>query len=326
MGVLVNGVWTNEDSNEKSKSGDFIRKDSKYRNWIYPEKPLTSNNSQEFISEKNRYVLYVSYACPWAHRTIIYRAILGLEKVIDVCVVNPVYNATGWSQEGWSFQEYSDVSGDHINGKKHLHEIYTLSKKDYSGKVTVPVLWDKKSNTIVNNESADIIKILNFSFKDFCTNWIDLYPEKLKTEIDDLNEYIYSNLNNGVYRTGFASSQNAYENGVKNIFLSLEKIEKLLENKNYLFGDTPLETDWRLFTTLIRFDPVYYYHFKCNTKKLKSFKNIQKYINNLSNYPKIINTIKLNHIIDHYYLSHLKINPYGIIPIGAPKSFQEIFN
>ena len=312
MGVLVDGFWTNEDSNEKSKSGDFIRKDSKFRNWIYPKKPTTSNNFQEFISEKGRYVLYVSYACPWAHRTIIYRSILGL--------------ASGWSQEGWSFQNYADVPGDHINQKKYLHEIYTISKKDYSGKVTVPVLWDKKSKTIVNNESADIIKILNFSFKEFCLNWIDLYPEKLKTEIDDLNEYIYSNLNNGVYRTGFASSQNAYEIGVKNIFLSLEKIEKLLENKKYLFGNTPLETDWRLFTTLIRFDPVYYYHFKCNTKKLKSFKNIQNYIKNLSNYPKIMNTIKFNHIIDHYYLSHLKINPYGIIPIGAPKSFEEIFN
>ena len=249
-----------------------------------------------------------------------------LEQTIEMCVVNPVYNAEGWSQQGWSFAKYPDVEGDYINNKKYLHEIYSLADPNYSGKVTVPVLWDKKNGTIVSNESSDIIKMFYQSFKQFSSHWLELYPNNLHKKIDELNEYIYFNINNGVYRTGFAASQKAYEEGVNKIFSALEKIDNLLKNNKYLFGDNPLETDWRLFTTLIRFDAVYYYHFKCNIKKLVDFKNIIKYLQKLYKYPKINKTIKLNHIIDHYYLSHLKINPNGIIPHGSPKTINQIIN
>ena len=326
MGVLIKGVWSNIPTNEKTKSGQFVRKESFFRNWITNDSSKVIKDNNSFVAEKKRYVLYVSYACPWAHRAIIYRAILGLEQTIEMCVVNPVYNAEGWSQQGWSFAKYPDVEGDYINNKKYLHEIYSLADPNYSGKVTVPVLWDKKYETIVSNESSDIIKMFYQSFKQFSSHWLELYPNNLHKKIDELNEYIYFNINNGVYRTGFAASQKAYEEGIIKIFSALEKIDNLLKDNKYLFGDKPLETDWRLFTTLIRFDAVYYYHFKCNIKKLIDFKNIIKYLQKLYKYPKINETIKLNHIIDHYYLSHLKINPNGIIPYGSPKNINQIIN
>ena len=326
MGVLVNGVWSDNPPNEKTKSGHFVRKESFFRNWIAKEISEPDEEKNTFLAEKNRYVLYVSYSCPWAHRAIIYRAILGLEDIIQMCIVNPVYNAEGWSQQGWSFRKYPDVNGDYVNNKDYLHEIYSLADNNYSGKVTVPVLWDKKNKTIVSNESSDIIKMFYESFKNFSSNWLELYPQNLREEIDEFNDYIYLSLNNGVYRTGFATSQKAYEEGVTAIFSSLEKINDILKNKKFLFGDRPLETDWKLFTTLIRFDAVYYYHFKCNIKKLVDYENIIKYLQRLTYYPKVEETIKLNHIIDHYYLSHLKINPQGIIPKGSPKTINQVIN
>jgi putative glutathione S-transferase len=317
MGMMIDGRWEDTDTKEKKQSGHFERTESAFRHRIVETNTALN---QKFMAETGRYHLFVSYACPWAHRAIIYRNILGLKETISMSAVHPVN-----VNFGWNFSYYPNCDGDPLFDSKYLSEIYAKADSTYTGKVTVPVLWDKINETIVNNESSDIMRMMSQEFKQFAKNWINLYPEALREKIDELNDFVYKHLNNGVYRTGFATSQKAYQMGVEGIFFALAQLNARLQKTKFLFGDYPLETDWRLFTTLIRFDSVYYFHFKCNLRKLNSYSNLSRYLRNLVDFPNVRDTIKLNHINDHYYLTHLKVNPNAIIPIGAITEIDDIF-
>ncbi|UKV15047.1 glutathione S-transferase family protein [Thalassospiraceae bacterium SW-3-3] len=304
MGLLVDGEWKDQWYDTKSTGGKFKRQDSAFRNW------LSKDKNAEFPAKEGRYHLYVSYACPWAHRTLIFRALKGLEKLISVSVVH-------WRmlENGWEFAP-DDGLPDHLGNYRFMHQIYTAAKPDYTGRVTVPVLWDKKTNRIVSNESADIIRMLNIAFDDLGAKPGDYYPEDLRTEIDAINERVYNDVNNGVYKSGFATAQNAYEDAVTTLFGTLDWLEDRLSIHRYLAGDRLTEADWRLFTTLIRFDPVYHGHFKCNLKMLKDYPNLWAYTRELYQVPGIRQTVFFDHIKGHYYESHLMINPTGIVPKG----------
>ena len=305
MGQLVSGVWTKGSVSNNQKDGSFKRVDSVFRNEI-------SINSQIYKPETNRYHLYVSYACPWAHRTLIFRYLKKLENHISVDYVHP-----DMLENGWSFSKnFPKTTGDSLYGKKYVHEIYQISDKNVSSKATVPILWDKKTNTIVNNESAEIIRIMNSAFNDITKNYDDYYPSNLRIEIDKINKVIYENINNGVYKSGFSRTQEAYEDAVTKLFSSLEMIDEILEDKEYLVGNVLTEADIRLIPTLLRFDSVYYVHFKCNLKKINEFKNISSYVKRMFNNPAINTTTNFDHIKRHYYYSHEHINPYRIIPLG----------
>lgn len=304
MGLLVDGEWKDQWYDTKSTGGKFKRQDSAFRNW------LSKDKNAEFPAKEGRYHLYVSYACPWAHRTLIFRALKRLEKLISVSVVH-------WRmlENGWEFAP--DVGlPDHLGNHLFMHQIYTVAKPDYTGRVTVPVLWDKKTNRIVSNESADIIRMLNTAFDDLGAKPGDYYPEDLRTEIDAINERVYNDVNNGVYKSGFATAQDAYEDAVTTLFGTLDWLEDRLSIHRYLAGDRLTEADWRLFTTLIRFDPVYHGHFKCNLKMLKDYPNLWAYTRELYHVPGIRQTVFFDHIKGHYYESHLMINPTGIVPKG----------
>ena len=312
MGIMISGVWKDTETHEIQEDGRFVRKESSFRNWITADGSPGPTGKGGFRAERGRYHLYVSYACPWAHRALIYRSVLCLQDAIGISVVHPVN-----LENGWEFADYPSATGDKIGAARYMYEVYARSEPSYSGKVTVPVLWDLETSSIVNNESSDVMRMIGDAFRTIAPSWVDFYPEDLRSSIDALNDFIYVNLNNGVYRCGFARTQDAYDQAVTALFSALDKLDERLGNNRYLFGDRIVETDWRLFTTLIRFDPVYYFHFKCNLRPLQSYLNIVRYTRDLLNYPGIRETIYVNHIIDHYYLAHRRINPMGIIPVGA---------
>ena len=310
MGQLINGVWTKGSVSNNQKDGSFKRVDSVFRNEI-------SDNDKVYKPEKNRYHLYVSYACPWAHRTLIFRHLKKLENHISVDYVHP-----DMLENGWSFSNnFPKATGDSLHFKSYIHEIYQLSDKKVSSKATVPILWDKKTNTIVNNESAEIIRIMNSAFNKITKNFDDYYPSNLRPEIDKINKITYENINNGVYKSGFSKTQSAYEDAVKKLFSSLEMIDEILKGREYLVGNQLTEADIRLIPTLLRFDSVYHVHFKCNLKKISEFKNISHYVKKLFTIPAIHSTTDFDHIKRHYYFSHETINPNRIIPLGPEKPF-----
>ena len=311
MGQLIDGVWVKGSVSSNDQKGSFKRASSVFRNKI-------SSNHSTYLPETNRYHLYVSYACPWAHRTLIFRKLKNLENHISVDYVHPDMLEMGWSFE----KNFPGTSGDSLHNKRYVYEIYQLSDKDISTKATVPILWDKKTRTIVNNESAEIIRIMNDAFNDITKNKDDYYPEKFRDQIDSINDTIYENINNGVYRSGFSKTQNSYEEAVKNLFTSLDMVNDILEGRNYLVGDILTEADIRLVPTLIRFDCVYYFHFKCNLKKISEYKNISRYLRNLFEEDAIKSTTNFEHIKRHYFYSHENINPFRIIPIGPETSIS----
>ncbi len=305
MGLLVDGKWQDQWYDTKKSGGKFERQDSMFRNQI------SSASSSEFQPESNRYHLYVSLACPWAHRTLIFRKLKELESHITVSVVSP-----DMLQNGWEFGGYKGATEDHLFGFDYMHQVYTKDTPDLTSRVTVPVLWDKKTNKIVNNESAEIIRILNTAFNDLTGNNDDYYPIALRAEIDSINEFVYPKINNGVYRSGFATTQAAYEEAVTELFAALDVIEERLTSQRYLVGNTLTEADWRLFTTLIRFDPVYVGHFKCNLKRIADYPAISAYVKDLYQVEGVAETTNFDHIKRHYYFSHTMINPTQVVPNG----------
>ncbi|EJI1392682.1 glutathione S-transferase family protein [Vibrio parahaemolyticus] len=306
MGKLVEGVWHDVWYDTKANGGKFVREDAGFRDWI-------KNDSEAvFEPESGRYHLYVSLACPWAHRTLIFRKLKGLEPHIDVTVVCPDMLSQGW-QMGLP---------EPLFGHTRMHQIYTQAKPDYTGRVTVPVLWDKKTNTIVSNESSEIIRMFNSAFNDLTGNHDDYYPEPLRGVIDEWNDYIYPNVNNGVYRCGFATSQEAYEEAFESLFSALDKIDAHLATHRYLAGNKITEADWRLFTTLVRFDAVYVGHFKCNKQRIADYVNIQGYLKELYQIDGIADTTDFYHIKRHYYFSHTGINPTQVVPKGPDLDFS----
>jgi len=318
MGMLVEGVWQSDaDSKEIATGGQFVRKPSSFRSWITADGAAGPSGTGGFEAEPNRYHLYVSYACPWAHRALIYRKILKLEDSISVSIVHPVNIV-----EGWEFTEFPGATVDAVNGAKYLHEIYTRADPLYTGKVLVPVLWDKKTGTIVNNESSEIIRMFGLNSVQLGGIECDLYPQSASGEIDAVNEIVYM-ANNGVYRTGFAKTQDAYEEAAARLFGALEILEGRLGESTYLVGDAITESDWRLFTTAIRFDPVYYVHFKCSLKRYVDFPYLNKHLQTLREYPGVDSTIRLDHIRHHYFRSQLRVNPYGIVPVGPIMDWEK---
>ena len=318
MGLLIDGKWHDQWYDTKANEGRFERDVSRFRNWVTVDGSAGPSGSDGFKAEPNRYHLYVSLACPWAHRTLIYRKLKGLEDLVSVSVVNPYMH-----DKGWTFAEGEGVIPDPIHNAKYMYEVYTAAKSDYSGRVTVPVLWDKKNHTIVSNESSEIIRMFNSAFDEVGANKeVDFLPEKHLAEIDEWNDFIYPNINNGVYKSGFATTQEAYDEAVVDLFKSLDTIEARLENNRYLTGDSITEADWRLFPTLVRFDPVYVGHFKCNIKRIVDYPNIWGYVRDLYQVPGVAETINMDHIKSHYYGSHDTINPTLIVPRGPEIDFM----
>ena len=304
MGLLVNGIWKDRWYDTKKSGGKFIRTEAKFRNFI--------DYHSEFTPDSGRYHLYVSLACPWAHRTLIYRSLKDLNDHISCSVVNPYM-----LENGWTFEEsFPGTTSDHLFSKQYLYQIYLKADSNYSGRVTVPVLWDKKNQTIVSNESSEIIRMFNYSFNELTGNNLDFYPEKFQEKIDEINDFTYHNINNGVYKIGFATKQSVYEEELDRLFNALDQVEEMLEQNTYLLGSEMLECDLRLFPTLLRFDPVYVGHFKCNKKRIIDYPNINRYLQSIKSNSKIKPTINIDHIKTHYYGSHPTINPNGIIPTG----------
>jgi putative glutathione S-transferase len=317
MGLLVEGKWKNEWYETKSTGGRFERKAPSFRHWVTKDGSAGISGVGGFKAEPNRYHLYVSLACPWAHRTIIYRKLKGLEGMISMSVVNAFMG-----DEGWTFAPGEGVVADPILNAINVHEIYTAAQADYTGRVTVPILWDKKTNTIVSNESPEIIRMFNSAFDDVGALPGDFSPPVLLAEIDELNEFIYPTINNGVYRAGFATTQEAYEEAVTEVFSALDTLEVRLEDSRYLTGNTITEADWRLFTTLVRFDAVYVGHFKCNLRRIVDYPNIWGYLRDLYQVPGIEETVAMDYIKAHYYGSHETINPTRVIPAGPDIDFH----
>lgn len=311
MGLLVDGVWKDQWYDTKSTGGEFKRQDAVFRNWITKSGEAGPSGSGGFKAEADRYHLYVSHACPWAHRTIIFRKLKGLENMLPVSVVN-------WfmADNGWTFADGPGVVKDPINNAQFMHQVYTAAKSDFTGRVTVPVLWDKHTNTIVSNESSEIIRMFNTEFDELGALEGDYYPEHLRSEIDAINERVYHTVNNGVYKSGFATSETAYEKAVTELFESLDWLESILSNQRYLTGEQITEADWRLFTTLVRFDPVYVGHFKCNIRRISDYPNLSGYLRELYQIDGIAETVHMDHIKNHYYQSHESINPTRIVPLG----------
>lgn len=311
MGLLVDGEWKDQWYDTDKTGGKFVRKDSQFRNWITKDGSPGPSGEGGFKAEANRYHLYVSYACPWAHRTLIMRSIKGLEDIISVSVVNPIM-----LENGWTFEDYEGMIPDPINEAEYLYQVYLAANPNYSGRVTVPVLWDKEKQTIVNNESSEILRMLNSAFDDLGAKEGNYSPEHLLTEIDAINDKIYDNVNNGVYKTGFATKQEVYEEAYTDLFDTLDELEELLGKQKYLVGDQLTEADWRLFTTLVRFDSVYFGHFKCNKRPITSYPNLWRYTRELYHFPGVKETVNFDHIQTHYYGSHPTINPNKIVPKG----------
>ncbi|WP_353341330.1 glutathione S-transferase family protein [Pelagimonas sp. KU-00592-HH] len=319
MGLLVDGKWHDTWYDTKSSGGKFIRSEAQFRNWITTDGSAGPSGEGGFAAESGRYHLYVSYACPWAHRTLIFRQLKGLSDHISVSVVHP-----DMLTEGWTFEtDDHGATGDTLFGSSHAHQIYTRADATYSGRVTVPILWDKQRNTIVSNESSEIIRMLNSAFDHITGNTHDYWPEDMREPIECINERIYDTFNNGVYKCGFATSQEAYDAAITPLFDTLDWLEDILSEHRYLLGDVLTEADWRLFTTLIRFDPVYHLHFKCNRRRLIDYPNLRAYTRELYQMPGIAETVNMQHIVRHYHYSHDTINPHRIIPINPDLNYTE---
>ncbi len=317
MGMLIDGQWQDIWYPTKENKGRFIRSAAQFRNWVTQDGSAGPSGRKGFKAEADRYHLYVSYACPWANRTLIFRKIKKLDKMISLSVVH-------WhmAEEGWTFDDGEGVIADPIINASYLRDIYLKANNSYSGRVTVPVLWDKKTNEIVSNESAEIIRMFNSAFDALGAAEGDYYPEGLREEIETLNARIYDTVNNGVYKAGFATTQEAYEEALIPLFETLDWLEQRLQTQRYLTGNKITEADWRLFTTLIRFDPVYVGHFKCNLKRLVSYPNLWAYTRDLYQQTGVTETINMVHIKNHYYTSHTSINPCGVVPLGPVIDFN----
>jgi putative glutathione S-transferase len=310
MGLLIDGRWVDQWYDTSGTGGRFVRSDAQFRDWITPDGRPGPTGEGGFAAEPGRYRLYVCLACPWAHRTLILRALKGLEGMIGVSVVNPYMGG-----HGWTFEPADGVVPD-PGGARYLYEVYLRARPDYSGRVTVPVLWDEARDTIVSNESADIIRMLNSAFDDLGARPGDYAPGPLLAEIDAMNAHVYDAINNGVYKAGFATAQAVYAQEVTRLFDALDAIDQRLAGRRYLVGERITEADWRLFTTLLRFDPVYHGHFKCNLRRIADYAHLSGYLRELYQWPGIAGTVDFDHIKQHYYRSHPTINPNGIVPLG----------
>ena len=311
MGLLVDGQWVDQWYDTKKTGGRFVRTQAQFRNWITADGSAGPTGQAGFKAEANRYHLYVSLACPWASRTLMIRTLKGLEDMISISVVHPLM-----LEHGWTFEEGEGVIGDPIFQARYLHEIYTAVKPDYTGRVTVPVLFDKKTKTIVNNESSEIIRMLNTAFDGLGAKSGNYVPDQWLEEIDTVNDFVYHRINNGVYKAGFATKQEVYEEEVTTLFAALDQMEERLAGQDYLVGNRLTEADIRLFTTLVRFDAVYFGHFKCNLKPLTAYPNLWAYTKRIYQLPGMAQTVNFDHIKRHYYGSHKTINPTGVIPLG----------
>jgi putative glutathione S-transferase len=318
MGLLVKGEWQDKWYDTKASGGEFIREDAQYRHWITSDGQADElstldggGHSKTFKAEADRYHLYVSLACPWAHRALIFRELKGLEALVSVSVVHP-----HMLQQGWTFERDAAAFGDLLFGSAYAHEIYTRDNANYSGRVTVPILWDKKQQCIVSNESSEIIRMFNSAFNQLTNNYDDYYPKPLRKLIDEINTEVYEGVNNGVYRTGFATTQAAYESAFNMLFATLDSLDQRLSQQRYLLGGGVTEADWRLFTTLVRFDAVYVSHFKCNLKRIADYQHLSGYLRELYQLPGVAATVNFEHIKQHYYFSHDTLNPTRIVPTG----------
>ncbi len=313
MGELVNGEWMANGLSSAQENGHFKRSTTAFRNWVTADGSAGPSGEGGFPAESGRYHLYVAYACPWAHRTLIFRELKGLTDHISVSVVHP-----DMLDDGWTFStDFPGATGDDLHGFDFMRQVYTKADPQVSGRVTVPVLWDKQRETIVSNESAEIIRMLNSAFDGITGNTDDYWPEELREAIEPVNARIYDTVNNGVYKSGFATTQDAYDEAVNPLFDSLDWIEGILSENRYLMGDRITEADWRLFTTLIRFDKVYHTHFKCNKHRIKDYPNLWGFTRELYQWPGVADTVEMDHITRHYYYSHETVNPHRIVPITA---------
>ena len=318
MGKLVEGEWKPVWYDTSKTGGKFVRDTSKFRNWVTPDGSPGPSGEGGFKAESGRYHLYVSYACPWAHRTLIFRALKGLEDHIDISAVHP-----DMLEDGWEFRsDFDGATGDRLFGSGYMREIYLRAKPDMSGRVTVPVLWDRERETIVSNESAEIIRMFNSAFDSITGNTFDFHPADLREGIEEVNARIYDTVNNGVYKAGFATTQAAYDEAVGALFDTLDWLEERLSRNRYLMGGRVTESDWRLLTTLLRFDSVYHLHFKCNRNRLIDFPNLWGYTREMYQWPGVAGTLRLDHIVRHYHYSHETINPHRIIPINPNPDFN----
>ncbi|WP_170518014.1 glutathione S-transferase family protein [Ruegeria atlantica] len=319
MGLLVDGKWHDTWYDTKSTGGAFKRSAAQFRNWLTADGSAGPSGKDGFRAEPGRYHLFVSHACPWAHRTLIFRELKGLSDLISVSVVHP-----DMLDKGWTFEtDDHGATGDTLYGFDYAHQIYTKADPAYSGRVTVPILWDKQQQTIVSNESSEIIRMFNTAFDGITGNTDDYWPKAMRNDIEEVNARIYSDINNGVYKSGFATTQQAYDAAVHPLFDTLDWLEDHLARNRYLMGDQVTEADWRLFTTLIRFDPVYHLHFKCNKRRLIDYPNLWAYTRELYQWPGVAQTVNMNHIVRHYHYSHETINPSRIIPVNPELDYLE---
>jgi putative glutathione S-transferase len=321
MGLLVDGQWHDVWYDTKASQGRFVRSESQFRNWITADGSAGPSGRAGFRAEPERYHLYVAFACPWAHRTLIMRELKGLRPLISVSAVNSYMGA-----EGWTFAPGPETIADSVNHARRVYELYTLADPHYSGRATVPILWDKRESTIVSNESAEIVRMLNSAFDGVGANGNDYYPQALRAEIDELNAFIYPNVNNGVYRAGFATTQEAYEEAATAVFAALDELEKRLATRRYLTGPQLTEADIRLFTTLLRFDPVYHTHFKCTVRRIVDYPCLWGYLRDIYQLPGIAGTVHIDFIKRHYYGSHANLNPSRIVPIGPALDYLKPHN
>ncbi len=320
MGLLVDGKWVDQWYDTKATGGRFVRQESAFRNWLTPDGSPGPSGEGGFAAEPGRYHLYFAHACPWAHRTIIFRTLKGLEDMISVTSVDALM-----AGDGWTFGREDGSPADPINGASRLYEVYQAADNHYTGRVTVPVLWDKQRKTIVSNESAEIIRMLNSAFNAHLPAdkaALDFYPEEYRAEIDEINTFVYDRINNGVYKSGFATTQDAYEEAVLRLFEGLDQVDARLGKRRYLMGSTLTEADWRLFTTLVRFDAVYVGHFKCNIRRIADYPNLSGYVRELYQMPGVAQTVHFTPIKRHYYASHATINPTGIVPLGPDQDLS----
>jgi len=316
MGLLVDGVWQDEQHSARTPEGRFVRPTTRFRNWVTEDGGPGPTGEGGFAAARGRYHLYVALPCPWAHRTVIMRMLKGLEDVVSMSVLEPLYGP-----HGWRFGTSPGTVPDSVNGASELAEIYLRADPRYTGRVSVPALWDNERRTIVNNESAEIIRMLNGAFGRFTNVRTDYYPPALREEIDRVNALVYENVNNGVYRAGFATVQEAYEEAFRALFRVLDELEQRLARQRYLVGGDITEADWRLFTTLVRFDAVYYSHFKCNLRRITDYPNLSNYLRDLYQQGGVGGTVNMDHIKRHYYGSQRHVNPTGIVPLGPQLDF-----
>ena len=317
MGLLIDGQWADRWYDTEATKGRFVRSEAQFRHWITADGSAGPSGEGGFKAEAGRYHLYVSLACPWAHRTLIFRKLKGLESMISVSVVNPLM-----VEHGWTFEPDEGVIADPLHQAHYLHQVYTAAEPEYTGRVTVPLLWDKQQNRPVNNESAEIIRMLNSAFDGVGAKPGDYYPQALRAQIDELNSKVYDQVNNGVYKAGFATTQEAYEEAAFALFDQLDELDQRLSQQRYLLGEQITEADWRLFTTLIRFDAVYHGHFKCNLKRIADYPHLAGYVRELYQWSGVAETVNMKHIKEHYYRSHATINPTGVVPAGPLLDFD----